>query len=81
VIRALILGAALLSSAPIQCKRDPDPNLRREDTAGDALWNLAMKFREEKNEASARATLQYLVDRYPSNRHAAAAREELAKSK
>jgi hypothetical protein len=71
---AMSLGMA---SAPMQCKRDPDPNGRIEDTAGDALWALALKFEGEHNDASAKETLQYLVDRYPSNRHAPEARAKL----
>jgi hypothetical protein len=80
VIKLLAMSAiaASLAIAPIQCKHDPDPNLRREDTAGDALYALAQKFKAEKNDKAARETLQYLVERYPSSRHAAAAKEELA---
>jgi len=82
VIRALFIAsaAALFSTAPLQCAHEPDPNMRLEDTAGDALWDLATKFHEEKDDASARRTLQFLVDRYPSNRHAHAAKDELAKN-
>ena len=72
-----ILAAALAAIAPLQCGRDPDPNLRLEDTAGDALWSLAAKFEAEHNDAAARETLQYLVEKYPSNRHAPEAREKL----
>jgi hypothetical protein len=79
IVRALALGAVLglFGTAPFQCAHDPDPNLRREDTAGDALWSLAEKFKAEHNDAAAKETLRFLVDKYPSNRHAAAAREEL----
>jgi outer membrane protein assembly factor BamD (BamD/ComL family) len=73
-----LLAVGALASAPIQCKRDPDPNLRMEDTAGDALWDLSQKFKAEGNTDAARATLKYLVDKYPSSRHAGAAKEELA---
>ena len=80
MIRFVAVGAlatTLSSLAPVQCGHDPDPTLRREDTAGDALWNLAERFEREKNIASARETLQYLVDTYPSNRHVAEAKEKL----
>jgi hypothetical protein len=73
-------GAILIASlgnAPIQCKHDPDPNLRREDSAGDALYNLAQDFRAKGNEQAARDTLKFLVEKYPSNRHVPAARAEL----
>jgi hypothetical protein len=78
--RFLAAGMALLSvaGAPLQCGHDPDPNLRREDTAGDALWDLSERFHAEHNEAAARETLRYLVDRYPSNRHVAEARDKLS---
>ena len=69
--------AAALGSAPFQCAHPPDPNARREDTAGDALYELAQKFKAEKNTAAARETLQYLVEHYPSSRHAAEAKDEL----
>lgn len=75
---ALAAALGLAALAPIQCKRDPDPALRQEDTAGDALYALAQKFRAEGQIESARATLKYLVDRYPSSRYAGAARDELA---
>jgi hypothetical protein len=75
----LVLMVALLISqlAPFQCGSTRDPNLRREDTAGDGLWELAERFRAEKNEAARRDTLKFLVERYPSSRHAPFAREEL----
>lgn len=51
--------------------------MRREDSAGDALYGLAEDFKAKGNEEAARATLRYLVEHYPSNRHVPAAREEL----
>jgi len=68
---------AALGSAPLQCKHDPGPDLRREDDAGDALWALAQDQKAKGHAAAARETLQFLVDKYPSNRHAPAARAEL----
>ena len=69
---------ALVTLAPFQCAHTPDPNARREDTAGDALWSLAQDFRAHHDEPAARATLTYLVDHYPSSRYASAARDDLA---
>ena len=79
MIRIVTAGALLaaLGSAPMQCRHEPDPNLRREDSAGDALYALALDFRAKGNEDSAKQTLRYLVEHYPSNRHVPAAREEL----
>ncbi|MCA9589445.1 MAG: hypothetical protein KC657_29255 [Myxococcales bacterium] len=82
-MRVVVLSALALSTlgaAPMQCKRDPDPNLRIEDTAGDALWDLAADFKKKGDDRAARDTLRYLVEHYPSNRHAEAARAELGAS-
>ena len=73
-----MLGLALSTLAPFQCAHTPDPDDRREDTAGDALWGLAEEFRAHQNEQASRDTLQYLVARYPSNRHAPEARAKLS---
>jgi hypothetical protein len=76
---SLVLALSLVH-APLQCTRDPDPNLRSEDTAGDALWALAQDFRAHHDEAGARATFRYLAEHYPSSRYAPAARNELGAS-
>jgi hypothetical protein len=72
----LVAGAT--SIAPLQCAHDPDPSLRREDTAGDALWALSQKFEAERDAAAEKETLQYLVDMYPTNRHVGDAKEKIA---
>ncbi len=80
MLRAALGGiflTAALSSAPLQCRREPSRELRREDSAGDALYELAMDFRAQGKEQAARDTLRYLVERYPSNRRAESARVEL----
>lgn len=76
---ATLAAGALVSlgNAPLQCAKKPDPDLRVEDTAGDALWDLAEDFRAKGNPQAARETLQFLVERYPSNRHADTARAAL----
>ena len=78
---ARLVGAGLVVSAlvgaPLQCGSGSNPDQRREDSAGDALYNLAMDIRAKGNEAAARDTLRYLVEHYPSNRHVPAARAEL----
>jgi hypothetical protein len=79
-----LLGAGLvvasLSNAPLQCGGGSNPDVRREDSAGDALYNLAMDFRAKGNEQAAKDTLRYLVEHYPSNRHVPAARAELGEA-
>jgi hypothetical protein len=81
IVRLAVAGlvASATSIAPLQCAHDPDPTLRREDTAGDALWALSQKFEAEHDSTSARETLQYLVDTYPTNRHVPDAKQELVK--
>lgn len=80
MVRALLLAGALsFSLAPFQCAHSPDPNERREDSPGDALWELAQDFHAHHDEAASRGTLTYLVEKYPSSRYAPAAREALAK--
>jgi hypothetical protein len=79
-MRLLIAASILAISmqyAPFQCARSQDPELRREDTAGDALWGLAEQFRLRSDDAGRAATLRYLTERYPSNRHVPEARDEL----
>lgn len=75
--RALVLAILVGSHAPLQCSHDPDPSVRTEDTAGDALWDLAKDFDARGDHAAARHTLETLVTRYPSSRHTAAAKEML----
>lgn len=79
MLRLVTAGALLaaLGTAPLQCQHDPDPNLRREDSAGDALYALAQDFRAKGDEPAAKDTLRYLVAHYPSNRHAPEARAQL----
>jgi hypothetical protein len=80
MIRFVTAGALLaaLGNAPLQCGHGSDPNLRSEDSAGDALYALAQDFRAKGDEPAAKQTLRYLVEHYPSNRHVPSAREELA---
>jgi hypothetical protein len=86
MIRELAGAAVMMSifsvtsgAVPLQCGGggDPAPELQREDSPGDALWNLAEKFRGEHNDAAAKETLRYLVAQYPSNRHAGPAKDLL----
>lgn len=76
-LAAVALSLAALGGAPLQCGSSREGDLRVEDTAGDALWDLALTFEKEGNAAGRDRTLRYLVARYPSNRHADAAREKL----
>jgi outer membrane protein assembly factor BamD (BamD/ComL family) len=68
---------AAFAIAPVQCAHKPDPDVRREDSPGDALWGLAESFRAKGDETSARETLRYLLEKYPASRHAEEARRAL----
>jgi hypothetical protein len=70
---------ALEAGAPFQCGHAPDPSLRQDDDAGDALWALAQKLESEHDEEGAKKALRFLVARYPSNRHVPAAKDELSR--
>lgn len=76
MIRAVVAAVAL-SLAPLQCTHEPDPALRREDPADEALWSLARDFDARGDDAAARHTLEVLVTRYPSSRFAPGAKERL----
>ncbi|HVW28594.1 MAG TPA: hypothetical protein VHC69_24685 [Polyangiaceae bacterium] len=75
---ALALGAALFAQAPLQCSRDPGPELGREETPPEALYGLATRFKAKGDVPAYRDTLSYLVERYPSSRFAVMAKDELA---
>lgn len=77
---ALYAGVLAALAAPVQCERASDPELRREETPGEALHGLAERFAAEGNAAARRTTLTYLVERYPNSRFAPRAREELART-
>lgn len=66
-----------VGGAPLQCGSGHDADARHEESAGDALYNLAQDFRAKGNEQAAKETLRYLVEHFPSNRHVPAARSEL----
>ena len=74
----LVVGAALVSQAPLQCSHEPEPDVRRYETPPEALYALATRFKEKGNTSAYRGTLEYLVERYPSSRFAIRAKDELA---
>lgn len=81
MIRALLSSGVALSlalgSAPIQCASRHPPELAHEDSPPESLWNLSERFAAQHNPAAQRATLEYLVERYPSSRFAERARTAL----
>jgi hypothetical protein len=74
------LVAVALAIAPLQCPQSNDPAHCWDEAPGDGLWDLAQRFQANHDEASARATLAFLVERYPSSRYAPAARDALARN-
>ena len=74
-----VMAAGLLATAPLQCGHTPDAELREDETPGDALWQLALRFQAAHDAAGEKRTLEYLVERYPASRWVSPARDELAK--
>lgn len=68
-------AVALLGTAPYQCKSN-DPERARDETPGEALLRLCGRFAADGNDDAARRTLEYLIERYPSSREAARAKDE-----
>ncbi len=70
-----LVAAALLGTAPYQCKSN-DPERARDDGPGEALWLLCGRFAAVGDDAGAKRTLDYLIERYPASREAKRAEEE-----
>jgi hypothetical protein len=76
VVRSFWLAAAaLLGTAPYQCKSN-DPERAREETVGEALWQLCGSFADKGDDEAAKRVLDYLIERYPSSREAERAKDE-----
>ena len=82
VVTAAVASALLASfgHAPMQCGHGGGADGSHADEPGDALYALAQDFHTKGNEEASRQTLQFLLQKYPSNRHAPAARAELESS-
>ncbi len=74
---AVMVFVSELASAPLQCRHPPEPSRRLEETGGEALWSLAMRFNAKHDRQGEREALKMLVERYPSNRRTSAAKERL----
>lgn len=66
-----------IAVAPFQCPSEPDPDVRREETPGEALYDLASQFKKDGDKDAYVSTLQYLIKKYPRSRHAVQAHQEL----
>ena len=77
MVRGLALIATITAlRAPMQCGHGSDAGTP-EESAGDAIYDLSQQFQRSGNEDARKQTLRYLVEKYPSNRHAPAAKAEL----
>lgn len=76
-LAAIATAAALFALAPFQCPGDPDPQLRREESAPEAVWTLCEQLGRNGHTDARRDALRFLVRRYPNSRFAARARLEL----
>ena len=74
---ALSLILASASLAPFQCSSEVDPNKRREDEPGEALYSLAEQFKEKGDQRARADTLRFIVKKYPTSRFAERARLDL----
>jgi TolA-binding protein len=79
-LATLLLLATSLGGAPVQCASEPDSELRRYETPGEALYDLAKQFKAKGDAQAWRGTLEYLIARYPNSRHAHMAKDDLAGS-
>jgi outer membrane protein assembly factor BamD (BamD/ComL family) len=73
------MSAAVFAAAPLQCSREPDPELRKYETPPEALYDLAQRFKEKGDTSAWQDTLHYLVERYPSSRFAERAKQDLGR--
>lgn len=74
----MLVGAmGMFAVAPFQCPSKPDPTRVREDTPGEALYDLAGQFGKAGDKEGKVRTLRYLCGKYPRSRFAARARDDL----
>lgn len=75
------LGSLLLlastATAPFQCAKTADPNLRTEEDPSQVLYDLADAFHQKSDEHARVETLRFLIAKYPSSRYAEMARQDL----
>lgn len=72
-----ILFAASASLAPFQCASEVDPNKRREEEPGEALYELAEQFKAKGDPKARAEALRYILKKYPTSRFAERARLDL----
>lgn len=77
---ALSLLLASASLAPFQCSSEVDPNKKREEEPGEALYGLAEEFKTRGDGRARAETLRYIIKKYPTSRFAERARLDLAET-
>lgn len=68
----------LVLGAPVQCPVHREPSRERTTPPADAVYEAAEHLQGLGDEAAHRATLRYIVERYPGTQAAARARDELS---
>ena len=74
---APLLLLASTATAPFQCAKTNDPNLRMEEDPSQVLYDLADAFHKKNDEHARVETLRFLIAKYPSSRYAEMARLDL----
>ena len=77
VIVASVLIALSASKAPFQCASEADPNRRREEEPGEALYTLAEQFEAKGDRRAQKETLRIWIKSYPTTRFAGQARVDI----
>lgn len=79
ILRSLapLLLLASTATAPFQCAKTNDPNLRMEEDPSQVLYDLADAFHQKNDEHARVETLRFLIAKYPSSRYAEMARIDL----
>lgn len=72
--RTLALLLASGAVAPLQCPARRPVELRHEESPEEALWLLSERFGSSQSVVARRATLEFLIERYPTSRYAERAR-------
>jgi TolA-binding protein len=73
-----LLLLASTATAPFQCAKTNDPNLRMEEDPSQVLYDLADAFHKKNDEHARAETLRFLIAKYPSSRYAEMARQDLS---
>ena len=76
----LLLSAASVAFAPMQCQSEPPPEQNRYEHPPEALYALAKRLRAAGEIKAWRITLETIVERYPNSREAVMAKDDLASS-